>query len=525
MSESPNNPLAIARVPDRVRLYLQVMLVIDLTGYVGDLFLLFSDEPATLPPDVQWLRWGITAVLLGTWSACRFGRPSETWARLLETGVTLGLGWTYVAIGRAYPVGPIPELGAAMSLFGIILLLVLRAALVPSRVRQTLLVGVFAYGGGLVLASGGAAATFDVNLWESLGFMGTAFVVATSVTSRVIYGLRAQVQDALQLGQYTLTARLGAGGMGEVYRARHRRLRRPTAIKLLPAHKSSDRAVERFEREVQSTAALTHPNTIRIYDYGRTAEGTFYYAMEYLDGATLSEVVSLSGPLPPARVLALLLQAVDALEEAHRAGLIHRDIKPENLMLSRQGLDPDTLKVLDFGLVEEIEANPQQGSELIGTPRFLAPELITGASAPTAQSDLYALGAVAYFVLTGSHVFRGGSLVETCSQHVLAQPDPLSSRLGAPVPPDLEALVLRLLSKAPSERPADAAELRDSLLACRDAGGWRREDAEGWWAQHGEALRRRKADSSALGTGDPAVLTVRLGGKSDGWLRSRSRRS
>lgn len=519
MPQTP--PPTVARISERVSLYLGVMLVIDLTGYASDLFLLLSDEPATLPEGMKLLRWSVTGVLLVGWAITRSGRGGDLAAMITETVVTLGVGWAYVTIGQSYPVGPIPELGAAMAQFGIVLLLVLRAALVPSPVWRTFVLGCVAFGGGLFIAARGSAASFDVNLWESLGFMGAAFVIATSATSKVIYGLREQVRDAMQYGQYTLEKKLGEGGMGEVYRARHALLRRPTAVKLLPASRSSARAVERFEREVQLTAALTHPNTIRIHDYGRTSDGIFYYAMEYLDGATLAEVVEVSGPQSAERVVFLLEQVAWALEEAHGAGLVHRDIKPENLMLTRRGLNPDAMKVLDFGLVEASDSSAE-GHELAGTPRFIAPELITASAPASPASDLYALGAVAYHLLTATHVFPGQGLVEICSHHVHSEPEPPSGRTELSISEALERLVLSMLAKSPDERPAGAAALAEALATCPEAGKWSIARAEDWWARFGPELALRRG-SERPPSGNPTTLAIERNRAFEQSLRSGSR--
>lgn len=312
------------------------------------------------------------------------------------------------------------------------------------------------------------------------------------VISRVVHGLRVEVLAARKLGQYTLEEKLGEGGMGEVYRARHSRLRRPTAVKLLPVSRSSEQAVKRFEAEVQLTAALTHPNTITIFDYGRTNDGIFYYAMELLPGATLGQVVSIDGPQPAARVIKIIEQAAGALQEAHAAGLIHRDIKPANIMLTRQGIDPDAVKVLDFGLVRPVnraddDAVTQDGN-LVGTPLYMAPEAITAADSVGPLSDIYALGAVGYFLLTGTHVFSGANLVEMCAHHLHTEPESIADRLGRPVAGDLETTVMQCLAKRPEDRPEGAAALIRLLHRCKDHGGWTPEDSEAWWERNQPAL-------------------------------------
>jgi serine/threonine-protein kinase len=268
-------------------------------------------------------------------------------------------------------------------------------------------------------------------------------------------------------------------------------MRRPTAIKLLRPEKAVESNRQRFEREVQLTARLTHPHTITIFDYGRTPEGVFYYAMELLDGASLEKVVAVAGGLAPARVVHVLYEVAGALVEAHDVGLIHRDIKPANIILCRQGGLHDFPKIVDFGLVKDLEpggdAALTRADVIAGTPLYIAPEAITSPESVSPQSDLYSLGAVGYFGLTGQHVFDGRTLVEVCSHHLHTEPEPPSKRLNEPVPSDLEALLLECLEKDPSRRPAGARELRRRLEACAAFGGWTEDDARAWWEANGPA--------------------------------------
>jgi serine/threonine-protein kinase len=267
--------------------------------------------------------------------------------------------------------------------------------------------------------------------------------------------------------------------MGMVYRASHAMMRRPTAVKLLPLEKTGEASLERFEREVQQTARLTHPNTITIYDYGRTPEGVFYYAMELLDGASLEAVVERDGPQPPGRVVRVMEMVAGGLAEAHKLGIIHRDIKPANIYLCRQGGEFDIAKVLDFGLVKVVEG-PQDAN-------------LTHDGVVT--SDLYALGAVGYFMLTGEQVFTG-NIVEICGHHLHTEPTPPSERLGRELPFEVEAVVMQCLAKNPDDRPQSAGEIRARLAASLDIPRWRQADAETWWGTHGEALQPKPADTS-----------------------------
>jgi serine/threonine protein kinase/CHASE1-domain containing sensor protein len=324
----------------------------------------------------------------------------------------------------------------------------------------------------------------------------------------IIYGLRRQVHDALQLGQYTLLEKLGEGGMGVVYRGRHALLRRPTAIKLLPPQRRNAHQIARFEREVQMTSCLTHPNTIAIYDYGHTPEGVFYYAMEYLDGITLQDLVDTEGPLPAGRVVRILEQVAGALAEAHELGLIHRDIKPANIMLTRRGGIPDFVKVLDFGLVKETSsegaADISRAMPLLGTPLYLAPEGISSGQVD-ARADLYALGAVAYFLVTGTSVFEASSLVEVCAHHLYTEPVPPSQRSARPIAPALEALILHCLQKKPEARPQSATELLQRLREiARDIEPFSEAQALAFWEERGPSIattiasRQRVALESSL---------------------------
>jgi hypothetical protein len=305
---------------------------------------------------------------------------------------------------------------------------------------------------------------------------------------------------ARRLGQYALEEKLGAGGMGTVYKARHAMLRRPTAVKLLDADKISATSIARFEREVQLTSALTHPNTVAIFDYGRTSDGIFYYAMEFLEGMNLEDLVSRFGPLPEARAVYILRQVCGALGEAHAAGLVHRDIKPANIFLTCRGGLHDFVKVLDFGLVKARdgaeEANLTNPDAVIGTPLYLSPEAICQPDQVDARTDVYAVGAVAYYLLAGSPVFVGDSLVEICVQQVRAVPEPPSVRRGKPISRDLEELLLRCLAKSPSERPRDAADLLCALEACAVDGTWTAHDAAAWWASLEEPVRFTDVPSS-----------------------------
>ena len=345
-----------------------------------------------------------------------------------------------------------------------------------------------------------------------------AAIAMATFASRIIFGLRQAVRSARQIGQYVLKHQLGEGGMGVVYLATHAMLRRETAIKLLLPSRIAPAALARFEREVQQLARLAHPNTVAIYDYGRTPEGIFYYAMEHLDGLGLDELVAAVGPLPAARVVHILDQICASLTEAHAMGLVHRDIKPANVILSRRAGIPDAVKVLDFGLVKDLsaagDASVTAGGSFLGTPQYASPEAIQDPESVTAQSDLYAVAAVGYYLLTGTHVFGGATSVEVCAGHLYKAPEPPSQRLGRAVPQALESLILRGLAKQPADRPASAQAFRQALRACTEDGEWTEAEAQAWWqAQAPELLARRRHQVQKTRAPAEATVAIDLAGR------------
>ncbi len=323
-----------------------------------------------------------------------------------------------------------------------------------------------------------------------------AAALAIFVFTLIVARLRRQAQKAViesqKLGQYTLDKKLGSGGMGVVYKGHHAVLRRPTAIKMLSLDKVNEGSIERFEREVQITCQLNHPNTVAVYDYGRTPEGVFYYAMEYLDGIDLEALVKQYGPQPEGRVIHILQQVCGSLYEAHSLGLVHRDIKPANIMLNRRGGEPDVAKVLDFGLVKALDEQKQTGltaaNSLTGTPLYMSPEAIQTPNAVDPRSDIYAVGAVGYFLLTGQAVFDAHNIVELCQAHVTKVPDPPSQRLGKSVTAELENALLACLDKSRAKRPQTARDLAVLLGRSPTASSWPIEEADAWWGRHERGL-------------------------------------
>jgi serine/threonine-protein kinase len=293
-------------------------------------------------------------------------------------------------------------------------------------------------------------------------------VVAVIVAGgHAVWALRRQVFEARSLGRYKLEKRIGSGGMGEVWKAHHRFMKRDVAVKILRTDKNVDpRAVERFEREVRATAELTHPNTVRVFDYGVTDDGVWYYAMELLEGADLGAILKSEGRMPTARAVRLVAQAAGALAEAHSRGIVHRDIKPENLFVTTIEGGPEFVKVLDFGLAKvALAPDLTQEGFAMGTPSYMSPELIQSKQAD-ARSDLYALGGVLYHMLVGEPPFAAPDVRALLLAHLREDPVPPSTRLRRPIPPDVEALVMRCLEKDPERRFPTAAALADALLAC-----------------------------------------------------------
>lgn len=322
--------------------------------------------------------------------------------------------------------------------------------------------------------------------------VGIALVAAT-----VVYGLGKHVAKARSMGSYLLTERLGEGGMGEVWKAQHRLLARPAAIKLIRSHEDDGAygpvRLRRFEREVQATAKLRSPHTIEVYDYGRTGDGTFYYVMELLDGLDLYNLVTRHGSLPPGRVVHVLRQTCHSLGEAHERGLVHRDIKPANIFLCRQARDVDVVKVLDFGLVKGggVGGDGGTGGQLTvegafyGTPAYASPEAAKGLfDRIDGSSDIYSLGCVAYWLLTGAPPFQAPTPMEVLVKHTSVMPEPPSAHTSSPIPPELDRAVLDCLQKEQSDRIASADELAERLETLEAHLPWPAAEARAWWDRH-----------------------------------------
>ena len=374
-----------------------------------------------------------------------------------------------------------------------IVLINIYAWFVPNSLRRAVVViGAM----GVIPLAGAILVSIEQPIVRDRMFGGGGFsalllwLIISGVTA--IYGsfrigrLRREAYDAKQLGAYSLKKKLGAGGMGEVHLAEHRLLKRPCAIKLIRAEKADDAtAIARFESEVQATAGLTHVNTVEIYDFGHTQDGTFYYAMEFLPGMDLQALVDKTGPMPAARVVHLLKQVSSALGEAHRAGLIHRDIKPGNIFATERGGVLDVAKLLDFGLVKSL-STPDSSPEItiegavIGSPMYAPPERVLGELEPDARGDIYSLGATAYFLLTGRPVFQGDKVLKVLFAHANETPLPLRE-LRPDIPADVEAIVMRCLARDPDQRFQTAEELEAALQATACSTAWTQQQSRASW--------------------------------------------
>ncbi len=344
----------------------------------------------------------------------------------------------------------------------------------------------------------GQLATEIIALLTLLGVV--AFVSALAAAR-----LRREMSEVRQLGQYTLEKLIGEGGMGRVYLARHAMLRRPTAIKTLDGQFADAAAVRRFEREVQLVSSLTHPNTIEIYDYGRTTDDVFYFAMEFVAGLTLERLVARDGPIAVSRTLWILEQVLSSLAEAHDRGLIHRDVKPTNIMLCRRGGVADWVKVVDFGLAkglaDELNASITQSGLISGTPQYITPECLQDAASLSPAADVYAVGATAFKLLTGRDLFLGATMVEIFSQIMHEDPPRASEVADGQIPSDVDKLIARYVQRRPEDRPRDAGEALELLRPLAARYPWTREEAQSWW-------RTYEAELAAIAEGPPGQTSV-----------------
>ena len=376
---------------------------------------------------------------------------------------------------------------------------------VPSTPRRSVIAALAASSGVSVMAAVSFAAyppplmPNAVQFFFLFIFPYLLVVVMAYVGARVLFALGDEVRKARELGSYRLLERIGQGGMGEVWRARHRLLARPAAIKLIrpPAPSSiiGSEATSRFEREAQAIASLRSPHTVDLFDFGIADDGTFYYVMELLDGLDAERIVNRFGPMPAERVIHVIRQVCHSLSEAESISLVHRDIKPANIILCRYGEEYDFVKVLDFGIVKAIHEpgtadvaptlTALTAEHIVqGTPAFIAPEQVLGGARIDNRADIYATGCLTYWLLTGQLVFTGDTPMQLLVQHAQAKPDPPSARSELPIPKELDAIVLACLSKNPSDRPQTARELARRLEAVPVTGEWTPELARKWWETH-----------------------------------------
>ncbi|MGO9111457.1 MAG: protein kinase domain-containing protein [Thermoguttaceae bacterium] len=399
------------------------------------------------------------------------------------------------------------------SLQGFIILILAYGVLIPNTPRRSLLVVAVLTAVPLAIIPAAVVANPSLRAGRALGlFIQSALCLTYPAAIAVFAAARAVAlqrrafeaeRKAEQLDQYALKRKLGEGAMGEVWLAEHRLLKRPCAVKFIRPELAAHPAIAaRFAREVHAVTGLTHPNTVRVYDYGRTTDSSFYFVMEYLDGPTLEELVRQSGPLLPARAAYLLQQLCGALAEAHAAGLVHRDLKPSNVIVATLGGQRDVAKLLDFGLVQDLSSDTEdrltRAGTVLGSPAYMSPEQAAGESVVDARGDVYGLGAVAFFALTGRPPFAGKTFGQLLAAHRSEPPPPLTD-FRRDVPADLSAVVARCLAKDREDRFPSAAALGRALGECRCAADWSSERAAEWW-------NAKTGGGTSLGAEQPSAV-------------------
>jgi eukaryotic-like serine/threonine-protein kinase len=440
----------------------------------------------------------------------RSALASGTWPKGADVALTLCT--TLVLLASSWPV-PREIRPDLIAILAIGQMLVVRGALVPSTPGRALWLGIACTAPIVPFTYAYYASQLEpfeepgagVYAWYSAAFA-ASIVIVSGLVHRAVQRTREGGTQPPQLGQYRLVRKIGGGGMGVVYEAEHQSLRRPTAIKVLRPEKTGEHNLVRFEREARLTASLCHPNTVNVYDYGRTPGGTFYYAMEYIEGIDLDMLVRHDGPQHPGRVIQILSQICGSLAEAHAVGLIHQDIKPANVFLCERAGMVDVVKVLDFGLVRRFARSdgadgrtsmivPQQ--DFVGTPHYVAPESLLGDAEVDGRTDLYSLGCVAHYLLTGSAPFAGSTVLEVLGQHLHATAKPFAAKTPWPISSELERLVLTCLGKARVQRPSDAATMYALLQRCPEANAWDLDHSRGWWAERGATLKAKVDETRA----------------------------
>ena len=419
--------------------------------------------------------------------------PSRT---LLQIGMVLEIAVAF-SMSMVETLRPFDSSTPLLGISAVGVWIIVIAAVIPSRPEVRLILAL------------GAAATWPLAYWINatrLGFITESWrqtamwpalnfllAIVAYMIGRWTYGTVREAQSARDLGSYTLMSPIGEGGMGEVWRARHKLLARPAAIKLVKIDASrQEMFAKRFHREANAIAGLNSPHTVYLYDFGETQDGRLYYVMELLDGISLQTLITTFGPQPASRVVAILRQMCQSLEEAHQQNIVHRDLKPSNVMICQVAQAFDFVKVLDFGLVKqfgtaEVSNLTVEGSTL-GTPEYMAPEVARASPGIDARADLYAVGCIAYVLMTGTLVFIDSNPVGMALKHMKTPPVPPSQRTKQAVPADLERIILLCLEKDPDARPRSARDLERMLAAC-SVPPWTEDDAAEWWTQHSPLQR------------------------------------
>jgi serine/threonine-protein kinase len=459
------------------------------------LFFIADLIPLIAVGDTTHLDWLVLLRAVGECAALACYLPMRS--QRLSDRVLTAMDWGVFVTGSSLLALMGIPFGGISSRFhqGVAIFIIARCALLPLPWWRALRLPI-----GVTLAypiTLGVASAFVPEMraqWSSrfdLGIFLYNFVFCASgagvgiLASHLLWDARREAKQASRLGNYRLKARIGSGGVGEVWLARQLTLGRDVALKVLREQSQRSReTIQRFQREARAASQLKHRNTIRIHDFGASEDGLLFIAMELLDGMDLDALVTTNGPIRPARAIYLALQACGSLAEAHARGIIHRDIKPANIFVSRAGGEYDVVKILDFGMAhvdEPIDTSLTGTGSLTGTPAFMSPEICSGDPNIDARADIYSFGAVLYFMLTGSLIFPNKSFVEVVKMHVTKMPEPPSARIGAAMPEDLERVVMKCLAKKPADRYASIDAMAADLEACEDAHGWSGEMAERWW--------------------------------------------
>jgi serine/threonine-protein kinase len=471
-------------------------------------------------PDVL----GLAAIVMGfaVYAVVRLGvLPAK---RLLDLGLVFWVAGALGIAAREFWYGlPLASSGWFVPIPAECIWLILYPLVVPNTPKKILIASLLAASMGPVGLAMSAASTTGTPVGRPLDaatyFLTSNYICAilAYVNARIVHQWSRRLEDVRAIGSYELIERIGVGGMGEVWRAQHRLLARPAAIKLIRSDmlgeslREREVLVRRFEREARDTATLRSTHTIDVYDFGLTEDGDFYYAMELLEGISLERLVQDFGPVEPGRSVYLLRQVCHSLGEAHARGLVHRDIKPANILVCRLGPDDDFVKVLDFGLVKHrpeaaTVAVLTSAGKTAGTPAYIAPEIALGDSEVDGRADLYSLGCVAYYLVTGQMVFSGNTPVAQALAHVQNEPVAPSLRSTFHIPAALDALILECLAKDPATRPASAAVVSNRLAAAVPANAWTPEAAHAWWERHRPLT---PSGTSAPGAGpDDRTLTA-----------------